>query len=115
MMKKFKFDYDKENDDLFVYLPNKKSKGAIELGNFVLDFDGKGNLVALQIFEASKVLSKLLSKFFKLAKIKELKINVVNFRNMATIQIRIITDSTKETANIIVPRIRQKKSPALDY
>jgi len=113
MMKDFKFSYDKENDDLFVYLPGKKSKGGVEIGNFVFDFDEKENLVAIQIFEASQVLSKLLSKILELAKIKELRADIINFKNMAAVKLRIITDSEQETANIIIPRIKQEENPAL--
>ena len=61
-MEKFSFNYDVENDDLFVYLKGKKSSGAIELGNFILDFDNKGDLVAMQILNVSEVLSKIISK-----------------------------------------------------
>ncbi len=114
-MKEFKFSYDEENDDLFIYFPDKKSKGAVEIGNFVFDFDEDENLVAIQILEASQVLSKVVSKILELSKIKELKVDVINFRNMATIQLKIITDSGQDTANIIVPRIKQEKSPALSY
>ena len=114
-MKEFKFSYDKEHDDLFIYLPNKKSKGAVEIGNFVLDFDDKEKLIAIQIFEASKVLSKILSKILELAKIKEFKADIINFRNMVTIKFKITTNTEQETANLIVPRIKQRKSPVLDY
>ena len=114
-MKEFKFSYDEENDDLFIYLPGKKSKGAVEMGNFVFDFDDKENLVAIQILEASQVLSRLVSKILELAKIRELRADIINFRNMATIQIRITTDSEQETANIIVPRIKHEESPTSGY
>lgn len=67
-MVKVKFSYDKENDDLFIYLPKSKSAGAIELGNFVFDFDENGKLVAIQIINASKVFSK---KFFENLKNEE--------------------------------------------
>lgn len=110
----FKFSYDNENDDLFVYLPDKKSEGAIELGNFILDFDSKGDLVSMQILDASKTLSKFLSKVISLTKIKEMKIEIINFRNMAAIKFRITTDSVNETASILVPNIKER-SPVLEY
>ena len=114
-MKEFKFSYDKSNDDLFIYLPDKKSVGAVEMGNFIFDFDNNENLVAIQILEASKVLSKLVSRILKLARIKKLKVEIFNFRNMATVKLKIITDSEQETFNIIIPRIKQENSPALAY
>lgn len=113
-MKEFKFSYDEENDDLFVYLPDSKSKGAIEIGNFVFDFDDSENLIAIQIFEASEVLSKLLSKILKLTKIKEIRADIINFRNMAFIKMEIISETEKEIISMPVPRIKEK-SPAIDY
>ena len=113
-MKNFNFDYDEENDNLFIYSGESKSSGAVEFGNFVIDFDEKENFVGLEISEASKVLSRLLSKIIELNKIVELKTDVVNFRNMASIKIKIITDKGSDTANIIIPAIKEN-SPALDY
>ena len=113
-MKEFKFDYDEENDDLFVYLDGIKSKGAVELGNFIFDFDEKENLVSLEITEASKVLSKLVAKIIYLNKINKMRADIINFRNMNAIRIELQTDSGKESANIVIPRVRED-SPALGY
>ena len=112
-MEKFSFDYDSENDDLFIYLEGKKSCGAIELGNFVLDFDDKGFLVAMQIFNASEVFSKILSKMIEISKIKEIKVEIINFRNMDAIKFSISDNKTEEKANILIPHIREK-SPVLE-
>jgi uncharacterized protein YuzE len=113
-MKQFKFDYDEENDDLFIYLDGSKSNGAVEIGNFVIDFDKDENFVALELTDASKILSKLLAKIIELNKIRELKAEAMNFRNMASIKLKITTDSETETANIIIPTVREN-SPAISY
>lgn len=113
-MENFRFNYDEENDDLFAYKEGGKSAGAVELGNFVLDFDEKGNLVAMEILDASKVLAKVLSKIMKLANIKEIKVNIANLRNMAAIKFEITTDSDRESANILIPHIIEK-SPVLSH
>ena len=113
-MEKFNFDYDLENDDLFVYLEGKKSSGAIELGNFILDFDNNGNLVAMQILNVSEVLSKILSRVIQVQKIKEIKMEIVNFRNMDAIRFSILDDKTEEKTNILIPHIREK-SPVLSF
>jgi uncharacterized protein YuzE len=114
-MKEFEFNYDKKNDDLFIYLPNKRSKGAVEIGNFVFDFDEKEDLVAIQILEASEILSKLVSKILELTKIKSIKADIINFRNMAFIRIEITTGSAVERVSMPIPRIKREKSPALSY
>lgn len=113
-MEKFKFDYDSENDDLFIYLEGKKSSGAVELGNFVLDFDNNGDLVAMQIINVSEVLSKILSKMIKASNLKEIKINIVNFRNMDAIKFYVSDGNYGETTNILIPHIKEK-SPVLEY
>jgi uncharacterized protein YuzE len=113
-MEKFKFDYDSENDDLFVYLEGKKSAGAVEMGNFVLDFDLKGNLVAMQIINVTEVLSKILSKMIEISKIKEIRADIINFRNMEAIKFSVSDGINEEKATILVPHIKEK-SPVLAY
>jgi uncharacterized protein YuzE len=110
----FNFSYDSGEDDLFVYIKGRKSAGAIELGNFILDFDEKGDLVAMQILNASEVLSKILSKIIELSQIKQMQVEMINFRNMDAIKFKILTDSEEETANILIPHIKEK-SPVLQY
>lgn len=78
----------------------------------MFDFDGNKNLVSVEIFDATKVLSKLLAKIINLTNLKEMKADIINFRNMATIRIKITTDSASETVNITIPRITEE-SPAL--
>ncbi|MBS3094152.1 DUF2283 domain-containing protein [Candidatus Pacearchaeota archaeon] len=113
-MEKFNFDYDKEGDDLFIYLEGKKSAGAVELGNFVLDFDKKGDLVAMQIINVSEVFSRILSKMIEASKITNIKMNIVNFRNMDAIKFCISDGKNEETTNILIPHIREK-SPVLEF
>jgi len=114
-MQNFKFDYDKENDGLFVYLEGSKSNGAVEVGDFVFDFDKSGNLVAIEIFNASEIFREVLSKMIELSEIKEFRVEIFNFRNNRTTLRFSIDDGTKrESASIIIPRMDQK-SPAIGY
>jgi uncharacterized protein YuzE len=113
-MKNFDFDYDSENDSLFLYLKDEKSAGGIELGNFILDFNKKGNLIAMQILNASKVLSRLLSKFIEITKIKAIEVEIINFRNIEAIKFRISIDKEIETINILIPNIKER-SPVLTH
>ena len=113
-MKRFNFSYDEDSDDLFVYLEGKKSEGAVELGNFILDFDKKGDLVAMEVLNVSEVFSKILSKTVEISKIKEIKIDIINFRNMDAIKFSVSDNKIKERTNILIPRIREK-SPVLTH
>ena len=113
-MENFNFSYDEGNDDLFVYLEKKKSAGAVELGNFILDFDNEGDLVAMQILNVSEVLSKILSNIIEVSKLKEVKVEIINFRNMDAIKFSVSDGKTEEKTNLLIPHIREK-SPVLSY
>ena len=61
-MDEIKFDYDQENDSLFIFRPNEKVKGSVEIGEFVVDLDMSLNkVVGLEIINASKTLALALS------------------------------------------------------
>jgi len=63
MAGKIKFDYDEEEDILFIYDPERKSFGSVELGgNVIIDFDGKKRVVALEFLDATESLSSLTGK-----------------------------------------------------
>ncbi len=55
-----------------------------------------------------------MSKILELNRIQELKTEVANFRNMASIKISIKTDSEFETAIIVLLNIKEESS-ALSY
>ncbi len=61
-MKRSEYFYDFREDNLYLY-KEKKAYGSIEFGeNIVIDFDKNLNIVALEFFNASKVLSALSGK-----------------------------------------------------
>jgi len=114
-MQDFKFDYDKENDSLFVYLEGSKSNGAVEIGDFIFDFDKSGNLVAIEISNASEIFKEILSKMIELSRIREFRVEIFNFRNNRTsIRFSISDGTERESASIIIPRITEK-SPSITY
>jgi len=113
-MKKFSIDYDDENDSLFVYSPNVKSSGSVEMGNFVFDLDSSGNLVGMEISDASEFFKVVFSKMIEMSKIREFRADVINFRNTTNIlRFSITTDSGTERDKIIIPRVVD--SPAINY
>ena len=54
-MEKFNIDYDNESDDLFLYA-KEKSKGSVEIGDLILDFDRGGKLVGIEMLNATNFL-----------------------------------------------------------
>ena len=117
-MQKFNFSYDKDNDDLFLYNPRSKSKGSIELGDIIFDFNSKKELVGLQMMNAHKLISDMVDKpnatMIKqiLNNLKETKIDIKTHRNMLIIKFLLIGATEKVTPILSVPTI-QHSSPAL--
>src|SRR3989338_2838377 len=112
-MKNFNFSYDGENDDLFIYAEGKKSAGAVEVGDFVFDFDEEENLVAIQIMNASEVLSKVVYRVISLTNIKAIQAEVIKFRNMNAIDIHVQFAGREERIPIVIPRIT-RSSPIIE-
>jgi len=115
-MVKFKFSYDKENDDLFLFNPKSKSKGSVEIADLVFDYDSKMNLVGLQIMNASIFIKETLGD--KISSVKTMLNNLkecnVDFKlknNFIFIKINLLAKE-KKMIPITVPNIRES-SPAL--
>jgi len=101
----FDFEYDKEHDDLFIYVPGRKSAGGIEIGNFVFDFDDGGKLVAIQVIDASEVFSKLISKVVELTRVRNFKADISTLDNMVLVKLEIGLYSGREVVSIPVPKV----------
>ncbi|MEK6916174.1 MAG: DUF2283 domain-containing protein [Nanoarchaeota archaeon] len=119
-MKKYKFSYDKEFDDLFVFNPNSKSKGSVELGELILDFNNKKEFVGLQIMNASKLIKELANKnenidiIAILNNLKECRIETIQKNNMLMIKLFLISDIKEISYVLSVPSIIET-SPSLVY
>lgn len=119
-MQKFNFSYDKENDDLFLHSASSKSKGSVELGNLIFDYNSKKELVGIEIMNASKVLGDLLSeeKIDSLKKVltnlTECKIEINSRNKLLIIKIFLIGNNTELKPVLSVPKI-DEISPALAY
>ena len=50
-LKHFDFDYDPENDSLLVHSKEEKSRGSVELGNLIFDYNPKKEFVGLEILD----------------------------------------------------------------
>jgi len=60
-MTKSDFDYDEKNDILYIH-KHVKAKGSLNIGDFVIDISHNGRLAGLEIMNASKTISKFISK-----------------------------------------------------
>jgi|Deesub1362A_J573_1020465.scaffolds.fasta_scaffold00005_178 uncharacterized protein YuzE len=119
-MRDFEFSYDEENDDLFLFRKDVKSKGSIEFGNLVLDFDNKKNLVGIQIMEATEFICEITGCDKKLARnilvnLKKSQVEIKLHRNMIIFKIFLFSKfEEKMQIPITLPNITSP-SPALIY
>ena len=119
-MAKFNIDYDKESDDLFLS-SEEKSKGSIEIGNIVLDFDNKCRLVGIELLNAIQFLKdsvangteKIISKEF-LSTLIGCEVETKQQNNFLFIKI-ILTGKLGEVSCPINAPLIQEASPALAY
>ena len=113
-MRKFNFSYDEIMDDLLLYYPKSKSKGSVEFGNFVLDFNNYKELVGIQITEASKLIKEFVGVDVKklLKNLTDCKVNVKVDRNMLIVKIFLISKMGKASFVTPLPYIVEP-SPAL--
>lgn len=119
-MQKFNFSYDKENDDLLLFNPTSKSKGSVEIGDLILDYNNKKEFVGLQILNASKIIKDLLSKETVssvkevLSNLEECRVDIKPKKNLLIIKIYLKNKIAEIVPIISVPSIREA-SPALAY
>lgn len=117
-MQKFEFSYDKENDDLFLFSSDSKSKGSVELGDLILDYNNKKELVGIQILHASKLINDLVSNQTSTAvkeilnTLTECKANIKTKNNLIIIKIYLLS-KTKEIIPILSLPAITESSPAL--
>ena len=115
----FKFDYDESSDDLFLFSPKSKSKGSVEFGDIVLDFNNKKELVGIELINAIKTvreisgLSQLKVKKF-LRDINKSIVEVIYKQNSIFIKFYLVADSKELSSTISIPNIVEK-SPAIAY
>ena len=114
MIKKFAFDYDSENDNLFLYNPKSKSKASIELDDIVIDFNSKKQLSAIEISNATKILTSLLKEKTRINKImlkdiKDCKIEIIKQNNNFIIRLFITLKSKQIFTPLIIPTITESK------
>jgi len=116
-MQKFNFSYDKENDDLFLFSSKSKSKGSVELGDFVFDYNTKKQLVGIQIMNASNMFKDIVNESQSVIKklltnLEKCKVDIKPKNNILMIKIFLFSKLKEITPVIPVPSITES-SPAL--
>jgi len=113
-MRKFKFSYDSDNDDLLIYDSSSKSKGSVEMGDIILDYDNNKKLVGVQIMNASVFLKNVSESGQDLLdNLTECSFEVKDQKNMKIVKIILKSNNSCVESVISVPGI--ESSPALVY
>ena len=118
-MQKFNFSYDKDNDDLFLFSPKSKSKGSVELGDIIFDYNTKKEFVGLQMMHASKLIKDMTGD--NIQTIKQVLINLEDCKieakvrgNLIIVRIFLISGLKELSPVLPIPSVRES-SPALVY
>ncbi len=95
-------DYDKKNDDLFVYRKNGKVRGSIEIGDFIVDLSHEGKITSIEILNASANLSHLKITKNILSNIKKARL-AVRYRPEAIYIYTLFLLKNKEQIGTMIP------------
>jgi len=118
--RKFNFDYDFENDSLFLFDPKSKSKASIELDDFIIDFNNRKEVSGIELLNASGFFNGLDLDGQKISKqilreIQDCKIEIIPKINFIVIKFLLLFKSKKLlTAPVFIPTINEP-SPAVAY
>lgn len=106
MIKETYFDYDRENDSLFIF-KKETVRGSVDVGNYVVDFTHEGNVAGIEIMNASEVLKNLSVENPEefLEKIKQVSFKSVQKRDSVVIYFAI-SSSTRISSSIAIPVCR---------
>lgn len=105
MVKNAKIDFDYENDILYLYL-GEKVKDSLQIENFVIDFSQDNKIVAIEILDASKILSELSETDITkdaLSKIESAGMSVYHGKELIYILMVIRLSINHESVDIRIP------------
>jgi uncharacterized protein YuzE len=98
------FDYDAENDSLFIY-KKSKIKGSVDIGDIIVDISIDGKVIGIEMLNASEMLKNLGIKGPKeiLNNIKSVSIRAIYKTDSITVYYSIISKAKEVSSSIAVP------------
>ena len=105
MVKDAKIDFDYENDILYLYT-GEKVKDSLQIENFVIDFSQDNKIVAIEILDASKILSELSQVDVTkdaLSKIESAGMSVYRGKELIYVLLAIRLSINQESMDIRIP------------
>ena len=105
MVNDAKIDFDYENDILYLYT-GEKVKDSLQIENFVIDFSQDNKIVAIEILDASKILSELSQVDVTkdaLSKIESAGMSVYRGKELIYVLLAIRLSINQESMDIRIP------------
>lgn len=98
------FDYDPENDSLFIY-KKSKIKGSMDIGDIIVDISIDGKVIGIEMLNANEMLKNLGIKSPKevLNNIKSVSIRAVYKADSIIVYYSIISKAREVSSSIAVP------------
>ena len=109
MIRNFEFDYDTENDSLFMFDSKLKSKASVELNDLIIDYSSKGEISSLEVLNAKRFFSDIAGKYVdSLASIKECKLEIIPKNNILLIKFFFKFNSDEKLSlPLLIPTINE--------
>jgi len=120
MLRKFKFDYDPDNDSLFLYDPKSKSKASVELDDLIIDYNSRKEITGIEMLNASAFLKDVGCNGFAvtreaLRELKGCKVDIMPRSSFFVVKLILLFKPNRQfAAPVIVPSVKAP-SPALAY
>src|SRR3989344_5441935 len=111
MIKKYKFDYDPENDSLFIYNSESKSSSSVEIDDLIIDYNSNKEISGLELLNASQFFKDInlegqpLSKAL-LKEIVDCRLEIIPKNNFVVLKFLLVFKANKiVTTPIMIPTI----------
>lgn len=98
-------DYDYENDILYLYA-GEKAKDSLQIENFVIDFSQDDRIAAVEVLDASRILSELLQTNITkdaLSKIESAGISIYHGKELIYILLIVRLSINQESIDLRIP------------
>ncbi len=109
--KYYSWDYSEKSDILNVHKVDKKTAGSAELGDFTVDFDKNGNIVGVEILNASEFFTLLGILKTQLENIKEAEIIMRKRGEMTLICLKLLLSGEEAPRIVSLPASVMNEAP----
>jgi uncharacterized protein YuzE len=103
-MKETLFDYDQENDSLFIYR-KARIKGSVDIGDLIVDMSLDGKVVGIELLNASEALRNLGVRSPRefLSSIKIASIRAIYKQDSVTVYYSLVSKAREISSSVAVP------------